>query len=134
MHKLITALSIGALAIAANLAATFAGPAVAASGKGGDPVAGKKVFGKCVMCHSVEPGVKRLGPSLAGVIGRKAGTVAGYKYSPAMLKSGVTWTPAQLDSYLADPRGTLPGVRMIFAGLPKPADRANLIAYLNTQK
>lgn len=134
MHKLITTLSIATLAIAASLAAALAVPAVAAGHKGGDAVAGKKVFAKCAMCHSVKPGVKRLGPSLSGIIGRKAGTVAGYKYSPAMLKSGVTWTPAKLDSYLADPRGTLPGVKMIFAGLPQSNDRANLIAYLNAQK
>lgn len=100
----------------------------------GDAAAGKLTFAKCMICHSVAPGDNRLGPTLAGVVGRKAGAVAGYNYSPAMKNAGITWTPDVLDAYLANPRGKLPGVKMIFAGLPKPEDRANLIAYLAKQK
>lgn len=100
----------------------------------GDAAAGKTVFARCAMCHSVALGENRLGPTLAGIVGRKAGAVPGYNYSPAMKNSGVTWTPDALDAYLANPRGKLPGVKMIFAGLPKPEDRANVIAYLANSK
>ena len=100
----------------------------------GDAAAGKTIFVRCAICHSVTPGENRLGPTLAGIVGRKAGTVAGYNYSPAMKNSGVTWTPDALDAYLANPRGKLPGVKMIFAGLPKHEDRANVIAYLANPK
>ena len=107
-------------------------PAIAAPS--GDVAAGKLVFARCAMCHTVAAGENRLGPSLAGVIGRKAGSIAGYNYSAAMKNSGVTWTPENLDAYLANPRAKLPGVKMIFAGLPKAEDRSNVIAYLANPK
>jgi cytochrome c len=116
------------LAVAAL--ATLPTPAAAA----GDPVAGKAVFARCAVCHSVNAGENRVGPSLHGVVGRKAGTEAGFNYSPAMKTSGLTWTPGELDSYLTSPAKKLPGIKMIFAGLPNPTDRANLIAYLGTLK
>lgn len=121
--KLATAGLLGAAAIGS-------GSLLAADPPAGNAAAGKVVFAKCAACHTVVPGQNRLGPTLAGVIGRKAGTVAGYNYSPAMKNSGKVWTKAEIDAYLANPRGRLPGVKMIFAGLPSAQDRANLIAYL----
>lgn len=96
----------------------------------GDPVKGKAVFARCAICHTVEPGKNKLGPTLANIVGSKAGDVPGFNFSPAMKASKVVWTPDALDKYLTNPRAFLPGNRMIFAGLPKPEDRANVIAYL----
>jgi len=108
-----------------------AAPAYAA----GDASAGQDVFhSKCGICHSAVAGQNRLGPSLFGVIGRKAGTLPSYDYSDAMKASGKTWDDATLDTYLANPRGTLPGIKMTFAGLPDATDRGNVIAYLDTLK
>lgn len=100
----------------------------------GDPAAGEKVFTQCKACHTVQAGQNRVGPSLFGVVGRKAGTVEGFNYSPAMKDWGMMWTPENLDKYLTDPKGTIPGNKMAFAGLKKPEDRANVIAYLTQQK
>ena len=71
-----------------------------------------------------------VGPSLHGVFGRKAGELADFRYSPAMKRSGITWTPQTLDTFIADPQKAVPGNRMPFAGMPDAADRADLIAYL----
>ena len=102
-----------------------------ASAAEGDPAAGKKVFNQCMACHSVIKDKHSLGPSLHGVIGRKAGTATGFKnYSPAMQKADVVWSDETLGKYLADPKGFMPGNRMIFVGLKKEEDRANLIAFL----
>lgn len=100
----------------------------------GDAAAGEKVFNQCKACHTIEAGKNRVGPSLHGVVGRQAGSVEGFTYSPAMKSAGLTWTPENLDKYLADPKGTVPGNKMAFAGLKKPEDRANVIAYLSQQK
>jgi cytochrome c len=100
----------------------------------GDAVRGKDKFVDCAACHSVDRGTNNVGPSLAGVVGRKAGTVDEYRYSPAMLRSGITWTPAALDQYIADPQMKVPGNRMPYAGMPNAADRADVIAYLQTLK
>lgn len=107
---------------------------VSAAAPGGDATAGKTVFAKCAACHSVKAGENKIGPSLHGVVGRKAGTEAGFSYSPAMKGSGITWTAAEIDDFLANPRTKVKGTKMFFVGLPKPEDRANLIAYLQTQK
>lgn len=96
----------------------------------GDQVKGKAVFARCAICHTVEPGKNKLGPTLANIVGSKAGQVPGFNFSPAMKASKVVWTPDALDKYLANPRAFMPGNRMVFAGLPKPEDRANVIAYL----
>jgi cytochrome c len=101
----------------------------------GDATAGAAlVKTKCGICHSVVAGQNRVGPSLFGVVGRPAGTVAGYNYSTANKGSGKTWDEATLDVYLTNPRGLIPGTKMAFAGLPDAADRANVIAYLATLK
>jgi cytochrome c len=101
----------------------------------GDATNGATLFKqKCGLCHSSQAGQNRVGPSLFGVVGRKAGTVASYNYSDAMKNSGLTWDDATLDSYLQGPRGKVPGTKMTFAGFPNESDRADVIAYLNTLK
>jgi cytochrome c len=84
------------------------------------------------MCHDLKPGVNRLGPSLAGVFGRKAGSVPNFNYSPAMKGARIVWNDRALDAYLANPQGAVPRNKMVFAGIVNPADRANVIAYLKT--
>lgn len=116
---------IGGFSLAAA-ALLWSGAGLAA----GDAVKGKAVFARCAICHTVEPGKNKLGPSLANIIGQKAGEVPGFNFSPAMKNSKVKWTPETLDKYLTNPRTFMPGNRMIFAGLPNAADRENVIAYL----
>jgi cytochrome c len=96
----------------------------------GDPARGEKRFEECATCHTLERGVNNVGPSLFGMFGRKAGEIADFRYSPALKKSGITWTPQTLDAYIADPQKEVPGNRMPYAGMPDAADRADLIAYL----
>jgi cytochrome c len=107
-------------------AVALSGPAWAQ----GDPAKGANVFKRCQACHNVDKPQHRVGPSLQGVIGRKAGTAEGFKYSDAMLSSGITWDDASLDKYLENPKGVVAGTKMIFAGLKKPEERADVIAYL----
>ncbi len=96
----------------------------------GDPARGEKRFEECATCHTLERGVNNVGPSLFGMFGRKAGEIADFRYSPALKKSGITWTPQTLDTFIADPQKEVPGNRMPYAGMPDAADRADLIAYL----
>lgn len=91
-------------------------------------------FNQCKACHKVEAGKHGVGPSLFGVFGAKAGHAEGYKYSDAHLKSGLTWDEANLTKYLADPKATVPGNKMAFAGLKKPEDVKAVIDYLKTVK
>ena len=101
----------------------------------GDPAAGKKAFRKCAACHTVEAGKHRIGPSLAGIVGRTPGTVEGFKYSPAMVEFGAggkTWDEATLDAYLADPKGFIKGNKMAFPGMKNAGERADVIAYLKS--
>jgi len=96
--------------------------------------AGEAVFKKnCAICHTVEAGKNKIGPSLAGIVGRKAGSVPGFSYTDANKNSGVTWDDATLDTYLQDPKKFVPGTKMIFAGLKNADDRKALIAYLKQQ-
>ncbi len=123
--------------IAAVLALSFmlAGMSAGQARAGGDPANGAKIFKlKCVICHSTQVGQNKVGPSLAGVFGRKDATAPNYSYSEAMKNSGLTWDAATLDSYLAGPRAKVPGTKMTFAGLSKESDRADIIAYLSTLK
>lgn len=123
-----------------RLAATIIGGTAFLSAVGGvaqaqDAAAGGKVFARCQACHQVDPAKgSGLGPNLAGVVGRKAGTLPRFNFSPAMAKSGVVWDKARLDAFLAAPQKTLPGSRMAFAGLANPKDRADVIAFLATKK
>ncbi|MBV8534849.1 MAG: cytochrome c family protein [Alphaproteobacteria bacterium] len=102
----------------------------------GDAAEGKKVFTRvCGACHTDQAeGPKKLGPTLFGVVGRKAGTVEGFRYSTANKNSGITWTPEVLDEYLKDPKAKVPGTIMAFAGLKNDTERQNVIAYLETLK
>jgi nitrite reductase (NO-forming) len=96
----------------------------------GDPVAGRQVYKKCQVCHSLEPGKNTLGPSLAGVMGKKAGEVPNYNYSPALKGSNIVWDVAALDAYLLDPQKTVPGNKMPFPGLKTENERKDVISYL----
>lgn len=98
----------------------------------GDAAKGKRVYARCLACHAVQEGVNRIGPSLYGVVGRDAGAVEGFKYSSANENSGIVWTEANLAAFLDDPQGFMPGTKMIFPGLPKEQDRADVIAYLKS--
>jgi nitrite reductase (NO-forming) len=97
---------------------------------GGDPAAGKLVFRKCQVCHSLEPGKDVLGPSLAAIVGRKSGAEPNYAYSPAMKGANLTWDAKTLDAYLDDPQKFVPGNKMPFPGLKTPQDRSDVIAFL----
>jgi cytochrome c len=95
-----------------------------------DVAAGEKVFGKCKACHKVD-GTDGTGPHLNGVVDRAKASVGGFGYSEALLAmSADAWTADNLNGFLENPKQYMPGTKMSFAGLPKPADRANVIAYL----
>jgi cytochrome c len=96
----------------------------------GDAAAGKLVFAQCRTCHVTDAGVNKIGPSLNGIIGRAAGSVAGFSYSPANSGSGITWSKEKLFQYLEKPQRIVPGTKMVFAGLPDAQKRADLIAFL----
>jgi cytochrome c len=104
--------------------------AAASAQAAGNPDEGKKAFAKCRACHQLEAGKNTVGPSLAGVFGRKAGTGANFKYSDAMAKSGITWNEETIAKYVADPKGFVPGNKMVFPGIKKESEVADLIAYL----
>src|SRR5260370_35170998 len=106
--------------------AVFCGRARAA----GDAAAGKAVFAnQCSSCHTTEVGKNGFGPSLAGVASRKAGSLAGFNYSPAMAQAGLTWDEKTLDLFLPSSTKEVPGTAMSLA-LPNASDRASVIAYL----
>jgi nitrite reductase (NO-forming) len=105
-------------------------PLAGAAGLQGDAVAGRQVFKKCQACHSLEPGKTILGPSLAGIVGRKSGADVNFSYSPAMKQAALTWDPSTLDAYLAEPAKIIPGNRMPFPGLKTDRDRKDVIAFL----
>ena len=96
-----------------------------------DAQRGAQVFAQCKICHSLEPGTNLLGPSLHGLIGRKAGSVPGYSYSPAMKNSNVTWNNDTLSKYLTDPKAFIPGDKMAFTGIKDPSKLGDLLAYLD---
>jgi cytochrome c len=108
--------------------------AVAAHAAAGDPARGARVFQRCYACHSLELAETGLeGPNLNGILGRPAGAVPSFPYSEAFLaraRSGLTWTEANLDAFLADPQGFIPGNAMGFFGLRDAQARADLIAYV----
>jgi cytochrome c len=100
----------------------------------GDPSAGQAVFAThCAVCHSTESGVNKIGPSLAGIVGSKGGTVPGFDFSAAMNEANVTWNDTNLDKFLANPVGFIHGTKM-FVNLPSETDRQNVIAYLHMLK
>jgi len=117
----------------ADATAPAAATPVAYASLTGDAAAGEKTFAQCKACHQVVEGKNGVGPSLAGIVGRIAGQVAGFSYSAANKDSGVVWKDETIFEYLEAPQKFMPGTKMAFAGLKKPQDRANVIAYLKTK-
>ncbi|RRN63042.1 cytochrome c family protein [Caulobacter sp. 602-1] len=112
------------------LAAVLAGMATSAVAA----PTGQQVFEqRCTVCHSLRPAPGKMGPPLAGVAGRKAGTAPGFAYSAAMKASGITWTPAELDAFIKAPGKKVPGTKMLL-GAPDDAQRAAVIEYLTSVK
>jgi len=127
---------LGLMGVSAVMLVALAEPASA----GGDAAKGKEAFAKCAICHQVGPGAKTLlGPELNGIVGRKAASVEGYPYSPGMKKlgdEGFVWTEANINKWIVDPKAMLPEspMALAFQGVPDADERANIIAYLATQK
>ena len=96
----------------------------------GDAIRGEARFQDCAACHRLEAGTNNVGPSLHGILTRKAGEIADFRYSPAIKRSGIVWTPETLDKFITDPQALVPGNRMPYAGMANASDRADLIAYL----
>ncbi len=96
----------------------------------GDTARGQTVFKKCSQCHSLVEGKNGTGPSLFGILGRPAGSTPNFRYSEANKTSGITWTEQEMFVYLENPKKKIPKTIMAFVGLPKPQDRADIIAYL----
>ena len=118
----------------AAAAALVSAPAIAGNAKAGDAKAGQALYkAKCGMCHGdTAKSPAGLGPRLFGVAGRKAGTLPGYTYSPAMVASGLVWKADKLKLYLANPQGVVRGNKMPMAPITAAADRDNIVAYLVT--
>jgi cytochrome c len=96
----------------------------------GDAKRGQKVFENCRACHAADGAANEVGPALRGIFGRKAAERDDFRYSPALKRSGITWTAQTLDTFLADPQKAVPANRMPYDGVPDARDRADLIAYL----
>ncbi|MFD2141211.1 c-type cytochrome [Ancylobacter oerskovii] len=111
-----------------SLVFLFSGAAGLASAQ--DAAVGERLYRqRCSSCHSIEAGQNRIGPSLAGIVGRKAGSVEGARYSQKMRELDVTWDAAQLETFIANPRAMVPGTTMTVS-IANAADRANIAAYL----
>jgi cytochrome c len=117
--KVIAALGMGAM---------FA--AVSAQAAAGDPVRGEEVYDGCKSCHSID--ANEIGPMHRGVVGRKAGSVPGYRYSPALKSANIVWTEENLDKWLSDPDKMVPGTKMYYE-LDSAQDRADVIAFLKAK-
>jgi cytochrome c len=98
----------------------------------GDPAKGAGIYRQCQSCHAKEAGVNKVGPSLAGLVGRKVGSVPGFRYSEANKASGLVWSEQELYVYLENPRAVVPGTTMAFVGIKDSQKRADLIAYLKS--
>lgn len=100
----------------------------------GDPAKGEKVFKKCAACHSVQEGApSKAGPNLHGVVGRTSGALEGFTFSEAMTKAGAdghVWTAEEILKFVENPKQVIPGTKMTFAGLKKPEERADVVAFL----
>jgi cytochrome c len=131
MSKTMSRVVPGPALAAVICASTAAVPSQAEAA--GDAVAGEHVFARCVVCHSPKAGENKIGPSLAGVFGRKSGSAPGYNYSPALKSAGITWDDQELDKYLANPPADVHGTKMLIS-VPNAEDRQNVIGFLKTLK
>ena len=104
--------------------------AAGAASAQGDPKRGQKLFENCAACHAADGKGNEVGPSLGGIFGRKAGEREDFRYSPALKRSGITWTPETMDAFIADPQKVVPANRMPFSGMPDAKERADLINYM----
>ena len=94
---------------------------------------GKAVFANCSACHTLDKGAANgAGPNLYGIVGKAAGAVEGFNYSDALKASGITWTAAELDSYIADPAAKIPGTTMLAGAIAEPEKRTAVIAYMES--
>lgn len=107
-----------------------AGATCTAAAQQGDVKRGEKAFENCRACHAPDGKTNEVGPALQGVFGRKAADRDDFRYSPALKRSGITWTPQTMDAFLADPQKLVPANRMPFSGVPDARERADLIAYM----
>jgi cytochrome c len=114
--------------VSGAVACVFLGvPAFAA-----DAIHGQELFVACLACHTERSDA--LGPSLRGVVGRRAGSLEGFRYSNAMIRSGITWDDSNLRDYLRDPQAKVRGNHMPFSGFAQPGDADDVVAYLNTYR
>lgn len=116
----------------------FLAASAAAQEAGGDPAAGQRVFNQCRACHTVDAGGRAgVGPNLHGVVGRRAASIDGFRYSPSMrqrAEGGLTWTEDNLRAYLRNPKELVPAGTMSFPGLRNDQQLNDLIAYLRQQQ
>lgn len=130
------AMPLPRIAIASAIAATtlfFAAPSVTATGAApADPAKARVAFQACAACHSDKAGVTRLGPSLAGIVGKPSAQVTGFRYSPALAKAKLRWDRKTLDAFIANPKAVVPGNRMSYPGVSDPAKRAAIIDYMQS--
>jgi len=123
------------LSAACGFIATVACAEMTESGKDATVKAGQHMFEhRCRSCHADDPALKAYGPSLMGIVGRKAGSLEGFAYSDAMKASGIVWTEGALRGWIADNTGFLPGTRMRHVGISDKQEQDYLIAYINTLK
>ncbi len=119
------------LSLYIRILAVFSVATASAATAKGDAVKGKLVFAQCAVCHKIDKSGKNgIGPNLYGVVGRTAASVAGFTYSPALIKLKQPWTVQRLDAFIARPSSAVPGTRMPFAGVSDPAKREDVIAYM----
>lgn len=116
---------------AAGLVCAMVSPSAWADG---DPAKGKRVFNKCRTCHELTKEKNKIGPHLVGILGRKSGSVEGFRYSSAMKNANIVWSETTIDEYIADPKKYVPGNKMVLAPIKKAQQRADLIAYLKEQQ
>jgi len=128
-HPPAMALALAAAVVVLAAAAVYA--TAAPDTPAGDPAHGKTVYQVCMGCHSLDE--DDVGPRHRGVVGRVAGTVPGYAYSPALKNSHIVWDRDSLDRWLTNPQALVPGAKMFFA-MPSAQDRADVIAYLAEQR
>ncbi|MGG5811947.1 c-type cytochrome [Falsiroseomonas sp. CW058] len=103
--------------------------AAAGAAQAGDAARGRELYAQCQACHSLD-GENGVGPTLKGVLGRRAGGLAEFRYSPAMRRAAVVWDPGSLERFMEDPQAVVRGNRMPFGGVEDARDRADIAAYL----